>query len=44
VEEETILPPSLKVVRNVTQSSLTVYPADPAKNNGTAVIICPGGA
>jgi len=44
VEEETILPPSLKVVRNVTQPSLTVYPADPAKANGAAVIICPGGA
>jgi len=44
VEEETILPPSLKVVRNVTQPSLTVYPADPAKSNCTAVIICPGGA
>ncbi len=44
MEEETILPPSLKVVRNVTQPSLTVYPADPAKSNGTAVIICPGGA
>lgn len=43
-EEETILPPSLKVVRNVTQPSLTVFPADPAKANGTAVIICPGGA
>ena len=44
VEEETILPPDLKVVRNVTQPSLTVYPADPAKVNGTAVIVCPGGA
>jgi acetyl esterase/lipase len=44
VEEETILPPGLKVVRNVTQPSLTVYLADPAKANGTAVIICPGGA
>lgn len=44
VEEETILPPSLQVVRNVTQPSLTVYPADPHRANGTAVIICPGGA
>ena len=44
VEQETILPPDLKVVRNVTQPSLTVYPADPLKANGTAVIICPGGA
>lgn len=44
VEEETIFPPDIKVVRNVTQPSLTVYPADPAKASGTAVIICPGGA
>jgi len=44
VEGETILPPGLKVVRNVTQPSLTVYSAGPAKANGTAVIICPGGA
>jgi acetyl esterase/lipase len=44
VEEQTILPPDIKVVRNVTQPRLTVYPADPAKANGTAVIICPGGA
>lgn len=44
VEEELILPPNLKVVRNVTQPSLTVFPADPVKANGTAVIVCPGGA
>lgn len=32
----------LKVIRNVTQPTLTVYqPEDP---NGTAVIVCPGGA
>ena len=43
-EKETILPFGLKVVHNVTQPSLTVYPADPARRNGTAVIICPGGA
>ena len=43
VEEEIILTPDLKVVRNVTQPSLTVFPADPVKTNGTAVIICPGG-
>jgi acetyl esterase/lipase len=42
VEEETCLPDGLPIVRNVTQPSLTVYPA---KNpNGTAVIIAPGGA
>jgi acetyl esterase/lipase len=44
VEEELYLPPDLKVVRNVTQPSLTVYPADLAKADGTAVIVCPGGA
>jgi acetyl esterase/lipase len=44
VEEELTLPPDLKVVRNVTQPSLTVYPADPAESNGTAVIVAPGGA
>jgi acetyl esterase/lipase len=44
VEEETILPPSLPVVRNVTRPRLTVYPADPAKARGTGLIICPGGA
>jgi acetyl esterase/lipase len=44
VEEEMILPPSLKVVRNVTQPSLTVYPANPDQATGTAVVICPGGA
>ncbi len=44
VEEETIFPPDIKVVRNVTQPSLTVYSTDPAKASGTAVIICPGGA
>ena len=44
VEEETVLPPSLKVVRNVTRPSLTVYPADPDTANGSAVIVCPGGS
>ncbi len=44
VEEETILPPTLKVVRNVTQPTLTAYFPAPALANGTAVIICPGGA
>jgi acetyl esterase/lipase len=28
---------------NVSQPSLVVYRSDPAKSNGTAVIICPGG-
>jgi acetyl esterase/lipase len=44
LEEEIILPRGLKVVRNVTQPSLTVFPADQAKASGTAVIVCPGGA
>jgi hypothetical protein len=44
VEQVTNLPSGLKVVHNVTQPSLTVYPADPEKANGTAVIICPGGS
>jgi len=42
VEEETTLPDGLPIVRNVTQPSLTIYPAE--KPNGTAVIIAPGGA
>ena len=43
-EEELILPPSLKVVRNVIHPSLTAYFPDPAIANGTAVIVAPGGA
>ncbi len=42
VEEEMSLPDGLRVVRNVTQPSLTVYPAE--RPNGTAVIVAPGGA
>lgn len=33
-----------QIVYNVSEPTLTVYPADPAKANGTAVIIAPGGA
>lgn len=33
-----------QLVYNVSEPTLTVYPADPAKANGTAVIIAPGGA
>jgi acetyl esterase/lipase len=33
-----------RVVFNVVHPALTVFPADPASANGTAVIICPGGA
>ncbi|MBN1581942.1 MAG: alpha/beta hydrolase [Anaerolineae bacterium] len=43
-EQESIIPPSLKVVRNVTQPTLTAFFPDPATANGTAVIVCPGGA
>jgi acetyl esterase/lipase len=48
-EQETVIPPSLKVVRNVTQPTLTAYLPDPAIANGelaagAAVIVCPGGA
>jgi acetyl esterase/lipase len=32
------------LVYNVSHPTLTVYPADPSKANGTAVIVCPGGA
>ncbi len=43
-EEESLIPPALKVVRNVTQPTLTAYLPDPALATGTAVIVCPGGA
>ena len=33
-----------RVVYNVAQPTLTVFQAEPAKANGTAVVICPGGA
>lgn len=33
-----------RVVFNVKDPTLTVFPADPARANGTAVVICPGGA
>jgi acetyl esterase/lipase len=32
-----------KMVRNVAKPTLTVYRANPARANGTAVIVCPGG-
>jgi acetyl esterase/lipase len=43
-EQESLIPPSLKVVRNVAQPTLTAYFPDAAVANGTAVIVCPGGA
>ena len=42
VEEETTMPNGLPILRNVTQPSLVVYPAQ--KPSGAAVIIAPGGA
>jgi acetyl esterase/lipase len=33
-----------RVVFNVANPTLSVFPADPSKANGTAVVICPGGA
>jgi acetyl esterase/lipase len=32
-----------KLITNVTQPTLTIYPPDEDKNTGTAMIICPGG-
>ena len=44
-EHESIVPPNeMKVVRNVTQPTLTAYLPPPAVATGTAVIVCPGGA
>jgi len=43
-EEESIRPPNLKIVRNVTQPTLTAYWPESAVANGTAMIVCPGGA
>ncbi len=42
-EQESVIPPSLKVVRNVAQPTLTAYLPSPSAANGTAVIVCPGG-
>jgi acetyl esterase/lipase len=50
-EQETIYPHprfnnlvrNMKVVRNITEPTLTVYHPDPALASGTAVILCPGG-
>jgi acetyl esterase/lipase len=46
LEQETLapLPIGIKVVRNVTQPTLTAYLPDPATDARAAVIICPGGA
>jgi len=44
IEMEDVIPPNLKVVRNVTQPTLTVYLPPPDIATGTAVVVCPGGA
>lgn len=44
VETESIMPPDTRVIRNVTQPTLTVYQPNPERANGTSVIVCPGGA
>jgi acetyl esterase/lipase len=31
-------------ISNVTTPTMTVFPADPSKNTGAAVLVCPGGA
>lgn len=44
-EQETVKNPmSTKLVYNVAQPTLTAFFPDAAKNSGTAVIVCPGGA
>src|SRR4029079_3585444 len=45
-EQETLAPPpiGIRVVRNVTQPTLTAYLPDGAAATGAAVIVCPGGA
>ncbi|MBS0408421.1 MAG: dienelactone hydrolase family protein [Proteobacteria bacterium] len=35
--------PTTDMLRNVSQPTLTVFRADPAKANGAGVIVCPGG-
>ncbi len=43
-QEIAYLKDGLKVIRNVVRPSLTAFLPDPALANGTAVIVCPGGA
>jgi len=44
-EQETIKNPmNTKLVYNITQATLTAFIPDVSKSNGTAVIVCPGGA
>ena len=45
VEQEERMPPpaDFRIVRNVTQPSLTVFLPEPSRANGTGVIVAPGG-
>jgi acetyl esterase/lipase len=42
-EVDGALPNGTHILRNITHASLSIFPADPAKANGTAMIIAPGG-
>lgn len=44
VETESVGAHSPRVIRNVTQPTLTAYLPEPAKATGAAAIVCPGGA
>ncbi|HEY1077734.1 MAG TPA: alpha/beta hydrolase [Fontimonas sp.] len=44
VQQDSKMPWGDRVVRNVVSPTLEVFAADPAKANGTAVIVAPGGA
>ena len=43
MEQESVMPGGLRVIRNVARPTLTAYSSDSAFANGTAVIVCPGG-
>ena len=42
-DEKVYKTPGFELVYNVSHPTLTVFSPDPAINNGTAVIVCPGG-
>jgi acetyl esterase/lipase len=43
-EQVTVAPWGDRLVRNVVQPTLELYPADAASAHGAAIIVCPGGA
>lgn len=43
-EREYLRPPGTRLIRNISQPTLTAYLPDPAIATGTGVIVCPGGA